>query len=229
MSYGYHERDALAFDGMGKAYRRLLLAVLVLNGLLFVIEGMAGVLAGSMALKVDSLDFLADAVVYGVALFALGRPMVVRAQAAVLQGLGLGLAGVLVAVATAVRALDPGPVDAMTMGAIGSFALAVNVSAAVALMAWRDGDATMRSVWDCSRHDLVGNLSVIVAGALVALSGSVWPDLVIAAGLSAVFLHAAWRSIRRAVAELRTARARDEAAGLAPEGHPAEVGTVFEG
>ena len=48
------------------------------------------------------------------------------------------------------------------MGAIGVIALIANVSVALMLYAYRDGDANMRSVWLCSRNDSIANIAVVL-------------------------------------------------------------------
>ena|SRR5215475_9497285 len=50
------------FDGMSPRYKRILWTVIGINGTMFLTEMIAGQLAGSQALKVDALDFLADTV-----------------------------------------------------------------------------------------------------------------------------------------------------------------------
>ena len=59
------------FDGASAAYRRVLWAVIAINGAMFVVEATAGMLAGSMALRADALDFLGDTLTYGMSLVGL--------------------------------------------------------------------------------------------------------------------------------------------------------------
>jgi len=54
-------------------------------------------------------------------------------------------------------------------------------------MRWRDGDSNVRSVWLCSRNDAVGNVGVIIAGIVVAITGAAWPDLLVAVLLATLF------------------------------------------
>jgi Co/Zn/Cd efflux system component len=61
----------------------------------------------------------------------------------------------------------------------------------------------VRAVWLFSRNDAIGNAAVIVAAALVAWTGTRWPDLIVAAGVAGLFLHSAWTIIRDARRELR--------------------------
>jgi Co/Zn/Cd efflux system component len=91
-----------------------------------------------------------------------------------------------------------------TMGAIGLLALIANVSVAVMLYAYREGDANMRSVWLCSRNDAIGNVAVMIAALGVFGSGSAWPDLLVAAIMASLGLSAAVQVIKKAMSEILT-------------------------
>ena len=86
---------------------------------------------------------------------------------------------------------------------IGVVALLANVASVFILLRWRDGDSNVRSVWLCSRNDAIGNVGVIAAGGAVALSGSAWPDLIVAALLATLFLKSSASIISQARQELR--------------------------
>ena len=88
------------------------------------------------------------------------------------------------------------------MGVVGLLALAANVGVAVALYAWRDGDANMRSVWLCSRNDALGNLAVMAAALGVFGTGSAWPDLAVAAVMAGLAITAGVTVLREARREL---------------------------
>jgi Co/Zn/Cd efflux system component len=90
------------------------------------------------------------------------------------------------------------------MGGLGVAGLVVNVSAALALVRFRDkGDANARAIWLFSRNDALANMAVVFAAGLVFWLKSAWPDLVVAAIIALLFLHSAWEIIRDATAELR--------------------------
>ncbi|MBT9244307.1 cation transporter [Gemmobacter fulvus] len=205
MSASCHSHD-VRFDGTSPAYRRALVAVIVLNAAMFAVEMTAGALSGSRALQADALDFCADAVTYGLSLAVIGMPLARRARVAQLKGLSLAAMGLWVFGATLWQALAPGLPRAEVMGAVGLLALAANLASVLILMRWRDGDANVRSVWLCSRNDAVGNIAVMGAAGLVALTGSGWPDLIVAALMAGLFLSSAVQILRRAAHE-RTAPA----------------------
>lgn len=185
------------------AYRRVLWLVLGINAAMFGIEGVAGLIAGSVALQGDSLDFLGDAANYAIALMVLGRAVAWRAGAAMVKGLTMAGFGAAVLASTAWRALHQGVPDAALMAPVGVLALAANLFAAFLLYRWRSGDSNMRSVWLCSRNDALVNLAVLAAAGLVALTGAGWPDWLVALFIAAIALSGGLSVIRQASGELR--------------------------
>ncbi len=181
------------------AYRRALWIVVILNVGFGVVELFGGFITGSQALKADSLDFLGDGSITLIGLLALGWSALSRARVALTQGLFLGALGFGVIAAAAIRAVNAEPPEAGLMGGIGVAALIVNVVAALVLARFRkDGDAQARAIWLFSRNDALNNVAVIAAAALVAWTGSGWPDLVVAGIIALVFLHSAWEIVQDA-------------------------------
>ncbi len=184
------------------AFRRAVWIVLALNALMFAVEIVAGRLAGSLALQSDALDFAGDTATYAISLAVVGRAVQRRAQAALLKGAVLGGFAVFVLASALWRAFVTGVPEAATMGVVGVAALAVNVTAALLLLRFRDGDANVRSVWLCSRNDAFGNIAVLVAAGVVAITGTKWADLAVAAIMASLFLSTATQIVRQAWREL---------------------------
>lgn len=196
-----------SFDGTSPAYRRALVAVIAINAVMFVIEMSAGVISGSQALKADALDFAGDTATYALSLMVIGASIRTRAFASLFKGASLALIAIAVLGMTALRVLDGSPPEAGTMGLVGFMALAANAASVLILLRWRDGDSNVRSVWLCSRNDAIGNVGVILAGGLVALTSSAWPDLVVAILLASLFLKSASAITLQATRELKADRA----------------------
>lgn len=194
------------FDGLSAAYKRMLWAVIAINAAMFVVEMGAGLLAGSQALKADALDFLGDTATYTITLLVIGMAPFWRARAALLKGLSLGAMGLWVFGATAYHVLVRGIPRVEVMGAIGLLALIANLTSVLLLLKYRDGDANVRSVWLCSRNDAIGNLAVIVAAGGVWVTGTAWPDLIVAGIMASLFLWSSTQIIRQARGELRVHR-----------------------
>ena len=190
------------FDGASAAYRRALIIVIAINAVMFVVEMTAGIRGQSMALQADALDFLGDTATYALSLWVIGQSARMRASAALVKGLSLGALGLWIFGSTAYQVMVQGQPEAMIMTTIGALAFVANAVSALILLKFRDGDANVRSVWLCSRNDAIGNLAVIAAAGGVVLTGSAWPDLVVAAIMATLFLQGAISILRQAAGEL---------------------------
>jgi Co/Zn/Cd efflux system component len=170
--------------------------LLALNAAMFVVELVAGWLAQSTGLLADSLDMLADAAVYGLALRAVGRPPELKRRAAHASGwLQLALAfGAFTEVAR--RAAFGSAPEPPAMIGVSLVALAANVTCLVLIHRHRHRGAHMEASFIFSANDVLANLGVIAAGLLVAWTGSRAPDLVIGAAITAIVLRGAVRILR---------------------------------
>jgi Co/Zn/Cd efflux system component len=183
-------------------YRRVLWIALIANLLMFVVELAASLLSGSSALAADATDFLGDAGNYALSLGALAVGGVWVSRVALLKGIAMLGYGVLVIGYAAWRMSVGVTPEALTMGVVGTLALAVNFGVAVLLYRFREGDANMRSVWLCTRNDVIANIAVIAAAAGVWGTGSLWPDAAVAACLAFLGITSGLAVIRQARAEL---------------------------
>lgn len=200
--------SATEAEARDSAFRKALWIALVLNAAMFGVEIVAGLIANSVALQADALDFLGDAANYGISLAVLALTMRWRSISALIKGLTMGAFGLWVIGRTAWALLHGTVPSAEVMGAVAVLALAVNLGVAVMLFRFRGGDANMRSVWLCSRNDAIVNAAVILAAGAVAATGSNLPDVAVAAVVAGLALSAAAQVIRQAIGELRPLPAR---------------------
>lgn len=191
------------FDGMDPRYKRILWLVIAINAAMFFIEMAAGHLAGSQALQADALDFLGDALTYGLSLAVIGMSLRRRAAAALFKGVSLTLMAVWVLGSTIYHTLILGVPTAEIMGGIGVLALAANLTSVMLLMRYKDGDANVRSVWLCSRNDAISNVAVVIAAFGVWGTATAWPDLIVAGIMAAIFLTSSMQILRQAWQEYR--------------------------
>jgi Co/Zn/Cd efflux system component len=201
--HDHDDDDQVAFDGMSADYRRRLMAVIAINATMFVVEMVAGAVAGSQALKADALDFFADAVTYGASFAVLGMSLRVRSIVALGKGASLLAMGLWVLGTTVYRVFVMDVPAAEVMGVVGFLALAANVGSVILLIRYKDGDANVRSVWLCSRNDAIGNVAVLVAALGVWGTASGWPDLIVAAIMASLFLTSSARILMQAWHEFR--------------------------
>lgn len=189
-------------------YRKALWVALAINSLMFLIEIIGSQHSGSVSLLADAVDFAGDAANYGLSLAVLSHGLLWRSRAALVKGLSMGGYGLFVLVKTAWTAWEGITPEPWTMGAIAILALAANLSVAILLYTFRDGDANMRSVWLCSRNDAIVNVAVALAAIGVFGTQSGWPDLLVAGLIAVLALTAARSVVRQARQEISSLRSR---------------------
>lgn len=200
------DHQARTLEHSRSARRRAVLwAVLLINAVLFAGEFTAAIWADSSALLADSADNLGDMLTYAISLAVVGGALHQRARAAQVKGviqLLFGFAILLEIARKLVMGFDPLPLIIVIAAAL---ALVGNLACLILLTAERNHDINMKSVWLCSRNDVIGNAAVIVTAALVAATGLIWLDLVAGAALAALFLQTGASVVGRARRELATA------------------------
>lgn len=186
-------------------YRKALWVALIVNTLMFLVEIIGGLRSGSISLLADAVDFAGDAANYGLSLTVLSMGLLWRARAALVKGVTMGGYGLFVLGKTAWAAMSGVPPEPFTMGAIALVALAANLTVALMLYSFRDGDANMRSVWLCSRNDAIVNVAIVLAALGVLGTETVWPDLLVAIIIAALALAASFSVVRQARNEIAAA------------------------
>lgn len=196
--------------------RRTLLLLIAINGVMFVVELATGWLAQSMGLIADSLDMLADAGVYWVALLAVGASSVRKAQAAVASGcIQLGLASLVLVEVLRKWFYGSDPSSGLMIG-VSILALAANTACLYLLRNHRHGEVHMRASWIFSTTDVQANVGVILAGILVSVTASSVPDLIVGTLVCGIVVRGGIRILRVALASLVEARF-GERRGVYPE------------
>lgn len=197
------ENKACALDALRNRQSATLRIVLGINAVMFVVELVAGMMAGSTALLSDSLDNLGDALTYGLSLYAVSRGLRSKAKVALFKGVLILAAGLFVLCQVAYRIAVPVIPTYETMGAVSLLALLANGTCLALLWKHRAEDINMSSVWECSRNDIASNIAVFVAAGGVWLAHSGWPDVLIGLALALLFLKSAVKVLKGAIAELR--------------------------
>jgi len=203
MGIGCCGSSCSSHQAVSPRFRQALWIALVVNALMFAVEVIGGLQAGSVSLLADAVDFAGDAANYGISLAVLALGLAWRSRAALVKGLSMAAFGLFVIGKTAWSAFASVPPEPLTMGLVAVLALLANAGVALLLYAYREGDANQRSVWLCSRNDAIGNLAVMLAAAGVFGTGSVWPDLAVALAMAALAISAGVTVVRQAMDELR--------------------------
>lgn len=197
------------FDGASS--KRVLAAVIAINLAAFAVVAIGSWFANSASLAANTLDFAADAATYGLSLWAIGKTVTVRSAAALVKGASLAAMALGILGFAIWRAVVGLPPEGVAISGLGLFGAAANLVAALLLVRYRKGDANVRSVWLCTRNDLIQCLAVAATGGVVLVTGSRWPDLAVGVLLALVFLGSASQIVQQARREMTSQT-------LAPEG-----------
>jgi Co/Zn/Cd efflux system component len=197
--------DGCSLDAQRQGQRKTLWAVLGINAVMFLVIAAAALYGNSTALLADSLDNLGDAATYGMSLYVVARGAAAKARVALFKGGLILLAALAVLGQVGYRLVVPSVPSFEVMGVFALAGLAANSVCLFLLWQHRHQDVNMSSVWECSRNDIAANLSVLAAAGAVRLTGSAWPDIVIALGLVGFLLRSAIRVLRSGAAELHAA------------------------
>ncbi|MEG5107208.1 MULTISPECIES: cation transporter [unclassified Microcoleus] len=185
-------------EAKNAAERKTLRILLLINGTMFVVGIVAGVLADSTALVADSLDMFADASVYTMSLYAVGKSAHHKNRAASLSGIFQITLAVMVVVDVIRRFVWGSSPESGWMMVMAFLALIANSYGLYLLSKHRKGEVHMRASWIFTQNDVIANFSVIFAGFLVTLFNSRFPDLIVGFGIASLVVWGGISIIRDA-------------------------------
>ena len=169
----FHTNDTFAMSDA-----RLLTAVAV-NGLLTVVQGVGGLLSGSLSLVADALHNLSDAGALLIAWVArrIGRRPADRFQTfgyrrvelvgALINSTTLNIVGLYLVYEAVTRLVDPPPVAGWTVVIVAGVAFVIDVITALLTYSMAKGSLNVRAAFVHNVTDALGSVAVVVAGILI--------------------------------------------------------------
>jgi Co/Zn/Cd efflux system component len=185
------------FNDNSSVQSKLLWTVLIINFAFFIIELTTGFISKSMGLIADSLDMFADALVYGLSLWAVGSTVIRKKKVAKLSGyfqLALALLGISEVIRRFIN-FEEVP-DFQTMIVVSILALIANSICLYLLQKSKSEEAHMKATMIFTSNDIIINTGVIIAGILVLLTRSKYPDLIIGAIVFLIVVRGAFRILK---------------------------------
>lgn len=184
------------------AYRKVLWTAFIINILMFIIELVVGISAGSVSLQADSLDFFGDGFNYMISLYLIGKSVKLRAKGSLFKALSMILFAVWILGQAVYRFVTVSAPEAEIITGVGILALFANLLCFYLLSKFNNSDSNRLSAWLCTRNDAIGNVAVIFAGIGVYFTASNWPDLIVGTAMAALALYSAYHIIKQARDEL---------------------------
>ncbi len=180
-----------------KTDKNLLIKVLIINASLFVVEIIVGYIANSLGLIADSLDMLADAIVYSLSIYAIGKALSKKKRVAEMSAyfqMALAIMGGVEVVKRFI-AFDEAP-DFRFMILISLLALGGNLTSLLLLRKAQSNEAHIQASWIFTSNDVLANIGVLIAGVLVLLTHSRYPDLIIGTVIFFIVLRGSMRILK---------------------------------
>ena len=183
--------------------RRTLIFLLMINAAMFFVELAAGIFGQSMGLISDAVDMFADALVYAVGLYAVGKSAHIKARAAYMSGIFQMILAVMVVLDVVRRFVWGSEPESLLMMLFGFVALCANVWCLLLIEKYRHGEIHMRASWIFSKNDVIANIGVILGGIGVYIFDSHLPDLLIGLAIAIIVLKGGLMIIQEASKEAR--------------------------
>lgn len=236
----WHAGHAHGHDGHGHSHgvsadadrSKLTIALVLILGFMLV-EVVAGIAAGSLALLSDAAHMLTDAAAIGLALvamrlaarpaegamtFGLKRAEILSAQ---VNGATLLVLGVLILVEGIQRLVDPPDVEGGIVLVVALVGVVVNLAATWTLSKANRESLNVEGAFQHLLTDLFAFIATAIAGAIVLLTDFTRADGLAALLVAALMLYAAWGLLRdsgRVLLELAPEGVDVEEIGMAMAG-----------
>lgn len=194
------------------SYGRAFALGVTLNLGFVLVEGLAGLWSGSLALIADAGHNLSDVLglLMAWAAYALSkRPASARYTyglrgssilAALFNAVLLFVACGAIALGAVQRFVHPAPVESGTMMLVAAIGIAINLGTALLFLRGREHDLNIRGAFLHMAADAAVSAGVVVAGFLVGRTGFLWIDPAISLLIVAVILAGTWGLFRDSLA-----------------------------
>lgn len=197
------ENKSCAIDAMKAKQSKTLRIVLLINVFLFFLTAFYGLHSNSTGLLAESLDDFGDAVTYALSLYVVYKSNQMKARVAFIKGCLILLGALYVLSQVAQHLIDETVPIFESMGVVAFVALLLNLTCLFLLTKHREQDINMSSVWECSRNDILNNISIIVASILVWMTNLGWADIAVGLILSLLLIKSSFKVLKTSYVQMQ--------------------------
>jgi cation diffusion facilitator family transporter len=197
------ENKSCALAAMKVKQSKILKIVLLINIVLFCLTAFYGWSASSTGLMSESIDDFGDAVTYALSLYVIYKSNQMKAKVAFVKGCLILLGALFVLSQVILHIMDNTVPIFETMGVVAFIALLLNLTCFLLLTRYREQDINMSSVWECSRNDILNNVSIIVASVLVWMTNLGWADIAVGLVLSLLLLKSSFNVLKSSYSQIK--------------------------
>lgn len=178
--------------------------VLLINFVVFFVQFLAASIAHSSSLLADSIDMMGDALAYAVSIYVFNKGEKWEAGASLCKGIIIFILACIILFHVTKQVVIAETIPASNLMLIFSLiGLCANCICLWLLNTYQNNNLNMKSVWICSRNDIIVNLSVILTAGLVFYFQSKWPDIIVGLVLTIILFKSAIHIIRLSISTLK--------------------------
>ena len=176
--------------------RNALIIAFIINLIMLTADLSYGLMMNSAALLGDAASNSGDVFILGTSLLVLTSSTTVKNKLALLKGLIMSVFGIWAFYHVYLGLIGESQLSGGVVTTVGVLSFIGNSIVALMMHRHHHKDINFKSAFICCRNDAIASAGIILAGVLVMLTGSFWPDVIIGAIIAAVVLSGGIKVIR---------------------------------
>jgi len=176
--------------------RNALIIAFIINLIMLTADLTYGLIMNSASLLSDAANNSGDAFILGSSILVLASNTAVKNKIALLKGIIMTVFSLWAFYHVYLCLIGESQLSGGIVTTVGMLSLIGNTTVALMMHRHHHKDINFKSAFICCRNDAIASAGIILAGALVMLTGSFWPDVIIGAIIATVVLTGGIKIIR---------------------------------
>ena len=180
-------------DSLG---RNALIIAFLINLIMVALDLTYGLMMNSASLLSDAANNSGDAFILGSSIMVLSSTTAVKNKLALLKGIIMTVFGLWAFYHVFLGLIGESQLSGSVISLLGVISLIGNTSVALMMQRHQHKDINFKSAFICCRNDAIASTGIILAGLLVMLTSSVWPDILIGGIIATIVCQGGIKVIR---------------------------------
>ena len=184
--------------------RNALIIAFIINLIMLTADLFYGLMMNSASLLSDAANNSGDAFILGSSLFVLSSTTSVKNRLALLKGIIMTVFGLWAFYHVYLGLIGDSQLSGGIISFVGVLSLIGNTSVALMMNQHQHKDLNFKSAFICCRNDAIASAGIILAGLLVLLTRSFWPDIIIGSVIATIVCFGGIKIIRLSLDPITT-------------------------
>ena len=176
--------------------RNVLITAFVINLIMITVDLTYGLMMNSASLLSDAANNAGDAFILGSSLLVLSSTTVVKNRLALFKGIIMAAFGLWAFYHVYLGLIGESQLSGGLITFVGLMSLIGNTSVALMMHKHQHKDLNFKSAFICCRNDAIASAGIIIAGLLVMITRSFWPDVIIGTIIAFIVCNGGIKIIR---------------------------------